>query len=188
MDFTEPYMDTNLAVLLHKNSTIKSLDDLLHSNYSYGTLDMGWNKAIMMSSTREPYAAMWSQMASSEDQSWFVHNNEQGVMRVLDEDFGYILRKPMAEYFAEKDCRLHFIEMALGNEGYGFALPKHSHGRLGEFNVIFRDMHRMGRIEEIKKRWWYSRPCPYPEFANSGSRMRAMILSVILCGLLAIHM
>lgn len=177
VDFTDPYMDTNLAILLHKNSTIRSTEDLVASNYSYGTLDMGWNKAIMMSSKKEPYATMWSKMASA-DPTWFVHDNEEGVLRVLEEEFGYILRKPMAEYFTKKDCRLYYVEMVLGNEGYGFALPKQS-SRQGEFNAIFRNLQREGKLEEIKQKWWYARPCPYPQFANSGSQVKVTVVMLL---------
>ena len=177
-------METNLAFLLHKNSTIRNAEELLQSNYSYGTLDMGWNKAVMRSSARAPYSTMWSRMASS-DPSWFVHDNEEGVLRVLNEEFGYILRKPMAEYFTKKDCRLYHVEMALGNEGYGFALPKqptHPNQRnmQGEFNAIFRNLQREGKLDEMKRRWWYDRPCPYPGYANEASGTTGKFLTIFI--------
>jgi hypothetical protein len=184
VDFTDPYMETNLAILLHKNSTIRNADQLVASNYSYGTLDIGWNKAVMMSSVRAPYNVMWARMASSEP-SWFVHDNEEGVMRVLTEEFGFILRKPMAEYFTKKDCRLYFVEMALGNEGYGFALPKQAQHPnqsklLAEFNAIFRNLKREGKLDEIRRKWWYDRPCPYPGYANTAATARGISRASIL--------
>ena len=178
VDFTDAYMDTNLAILLHKDSDISNVDELLAAtNYSYGTLDSGWNKAILMSSRRKPYSMIWANMASSEP-TWFVKDNEDGVLRALNEQYGYTLRKPMAQYFAKKDCRPKVIETILGNDGYGLALPKQSR-RLGEFNAMLRRMEEDGFMDDIKDKWWKASHCPYPQYAG-GDGVNSLPLWVLL--------
>ena len=94
-----------------------------------------------------------------------MRDNEDGVIMALEEEYGYILRKPMADFFAKKDCRLKVVTTILGNDGYGIALPRQS-ARLGEFNSVMRRMREGGYIEDIKDKWWKAEPCPYPQYAD----------------------
>ena len=66
---------------------------------------------------------MWSFMESNQP-SVFVNNSREGIARVKEGDYAYLMESSMLEYYVERDCELMQIGGLLDSKGYGIGLPK----------------------------------------------------------------
>ena len=69
-------------------------------------------------------------MQSNPDAS-FVSSNEEGISRVLNKDYAYLMESPLIDYAIQKDCNLTQIGGLLDSKGYGIAT------QLGKLIFIF---------------------------------------------------
>ena len=68
---------------------------------------------------------MWRYMESNQPET-FVHSYEEGVDRVLKEDYAFLCESTMLDYLVQRNCNLTQIGGLLDNKGYGIATPKGS--------------------------------------------------------------
>ena len=63
----------------------------------------------------------------SHQEASFVNSNEEGISRVLNKDYAYLMESPLIDYAIQKDCNLTQIGGLLDSKGYGIAtqLGKH---------------------------------------------------------------
>jgi len=63
----------------------------------------------------------------------FVSSYDEGIKRVLQGDYAFLMESTMLEYAVHRDCNLTQIGGLLDSKGYGIATPKgivptnHSH-------------------------------------------------------------
>lgn len=95
---------------------------------------------------------MWNFMHSKQP-SVFVKSTEEGIARVLNSNYAYLLESTMNEYYRQRNCNLTQIGGLLDTKGYGIGMP------LGEWGVRIR----LGGKERIrsngreKKKTWRRR-------------------------------
>lgn len=60
----------------------------------------------------------------SKTPSVFVKTYEEGVKRVLEGDYAFLMESTMLDYAVQRDCNLTQIGGLLDSKGYGIATPK----------------------------------------------------------------
>ena len=65
---------------------------------------------------------MWSFMQSARP-SVFVKSGAEGVERVKNERYAYLMESPQLEYVVERNCDLQQVGGLLDTKSYGIALP-----------------------------------------------------------------
>lgn len=56
--------------------------------------------------------------------SVFVQTYEEGVKRVLEGEYAFLMESTMLDYAVQRDCNLTQIGGLLDSKGYGIATPK----------------------------------------------------------------
>lgn len=77
----------------------------------------------------ETYKKMWRFMENKKP-SVFVPTYEEGIQRVLQGDYAFLMESTMLDYIVQRDCNLTQIGGLLDTKGYGIATP------MGEQNTI----------------------------------------------------
>lgn len=86
---------------------------------------------------------MWNFMHSKQP-SVFVKSTEEGIARVLNSNYAYLLESTMNEYYRQRNCNLTQIGGLLDTKGYGIGMP------VGEWRML--DWRIRWGKEEIKIR------------------------------------
>uniref|UniRef100_A0A914WHL9 Uncharacterized protein n=1 Tax=Plectus sambesii TaxID=2011161 RepID=A0A914WHL9_9BILA len=147
----------NLAAVLTVSRTyvpIKNLDDLANqTQIAYGTINGGSTMQFFQESKISIHSKMWQYMATRQV---FVKNNEQGVARVLSDNYAYLMESTSLEYEVQQNCNLTHVGGVLGSKGYGIALEKRSEwtDRISRQILLYA---KRGIIELVKTKWWRSK-------------------------------
>jgi ionotropic kainate glutamate receptor 2 len=139
----------NLAAFLtveRMSTPIESAEDLAEqSEIAYGTLDSGstmtffrvrdkfrvfHNATVALlnvlftsqDSKMETFQKMWRFMESRKP-SVFVSSYEEGIQRVLEGNYAFLMESSMLNYVVHQDCNLTQIGGLLDSKGYGIATP-----------------------------------------------------------------
>lgn len=103
--------------------------------------------------------------------SVFVNSSTEGITRVLNGDYAYLMESAMLEYYVERDCNLTQVNGLIDSKGYGIGLPKGAfwvqsvnfqyeiHSISGS---IYRELlssailklQEKAVLAELKNRWW----------------------------------
>uniref|UniRef100_A0AC34PV83 Ionotropic glutamate receptor C-terminal domain-containing protein n=1 Tax=Panagrolaimus sp. JU765 TaxID=591449 RepID=A0AC34PV83_9BILA len=99
---------------------------------------------------------MWNYMKNKDV---FVSSNREGVKRVLEGNYAYLMESTSLEYEVQQNCNLTQIGGVLGSKGYGIALQKHSEwtDRISRQLLLYQ---KRGIIEMKKQKWWRSTGTP----------------------------
>ena len=127
---------------------IESPDDLAdQTNIQYGTIHGGSTMTFFMvrmltgpsltsagqistlvvcvcsqNSRYQTYQRMWNYMYSKQP-SVFVKSTEEGIARVLNSRYAFLMESTMNEYYRSLNCNLTQIGGLLDTKGYGIGLP-----------------------------------------------------------------
>uniref|UniRef100_A0AAQ6IAR9 Glutamate receptor n=1 Tax=Anabas testudineus TaxID=64144 RepID=A0AAQ6IAR9_ANATE len=116
----------NLAAFLtvqRMEVPIESADDLAdQTNIQYGTIHGGSTMTFFMNSRYQTYQRMWNYMYSKQP-SVFVKSTEEGIARVLNSKYAFLMESTMNEYYRSLNCNLTQIGGLLDTKGYGIGMP-----------------------------------------------------------------
>lgn len=70
----------------------------------------------------QTYQRMWNYMYSKQP-SVFVKSTEEGIARVLNSKYAFLLESTMNEYYRRLNCNLTQIGGLLDTKGYGIGMP-----------------------------------------------------------------
>lgn len=70
----------------------------------------------------ETYKKMWRFMENKKP-SVFVPTYEEGIQRVLQGDYAFLMESTMLDYIVQRNCNLTQIGSLLDTKGYGIATP-----------------------------------------------------------------
>lgn len=90
----------------------------------------------------ETYKKMWRFMENKKP-SVFVPTYEEGIQRVLQGDYAFLMESTMLDYIVQRDCNLTQIGGLLDSKGYGIATP------MGEFHLLSCLYNRFSMIVTI---------------------------------------
>ena len=160
VNYTVPWRELSLALLLRRDAPINSLNDLISQfNYTYGVVAEGSAEDAVIRRPDEPFQTMWSRIANQYDDVT-VATTEEGVNKTKQENYVFILEKPTAEYFANMDCDLKTVDSFLSSKGYSFAVSKLS--QVIDDDIISQRMTALkesGKLDELYDKWWTMGMC-----------------------------
>eukprot|EP00069_Balaena_mysticetus_P011019 bmy_06995T0 len=155
----------NLAAFLtvqRMDVPIESVDDLADQTaIEYGTIHGGSSMTFFQNSRYQTYQRMWNYMYSKQP-SVFVKSTEEGIARVLNSNYAFLLESTMNEYYRQRNCNLTQIGGLLDTKGYGIGMPVGSVFR-DEFDLAILQLQENNRLEILKRKWWEGGKCPKEE-------------------------
>ncbi|CAL8247461.1 unnamed protein product [Lota lota] len=179
----------NLAAFLtvqRMEVPIGSPDDLAdQTNIEYGTIHGGSTMTFFMNSRYQTYQRMWNYMHSKQP-SVFVKSTEEGIARVVNSKYAFLMESTMNEYQRGRNCNLTQIGGLLDTKGYGIGMPLGSPFR-DEITLGILQMQENNRLEILKRRWWEGGQCPREEDHRAkglGMENIGGIFVVLICGLI----
>ncbi|XP_034030303.1 glutamate receptor ionotropic, kainate 5 isoform X2 [Thalassophryne amazonica] len=179
----------NLAAFLtvqRMEVPIESPDDLAdQTNIEYGTIHGGSTMTFFMNSRYQTYQRMWNYM-NSKQPSVFVKSTEEGIARVLNSKYAFLMESTMNEYHRGLNCNLTQIGGLLDTKGYGIGMPLGSPFR-DELTLAILQLQENNRLEILKRRWWEGSQCPKEEDHRAkglGMENIGGIFVVLICGLI----
>ncbi|XP_023314986.1 glutamate receptor ionotropic, kainate 2-like isoform X7 [Trichogramma pretiosum] len=183
----------NLAAFLTVErmiTPIENAEDLAgQTDISYGTLDSGSTMTFFRDSMIETYKKMWRFMENRKP-SVFVPTYEEGIKRVLQGNYAFLMESTMLDYIVQRDCNLTQIGGLLDSKGYGIATPMGSPWR-DKISLAILELQEKGEIQILYDKWWKS-PSDTCMRNDKGKESKANALGVdniggifvvLLCGL-----
>uniref|UniRef100_A0A674P878 Glutamate receptor n=1 Tax=Takifugu rubripes TaxID=31033 RepID=A0A674P878_TAKRU len=179
----------NLAAFLtvqRMEVPIESPDDLAdQTNIEYGTIHGGSTMTFFMNSRYQTYQRMWNYMKSKQP-GVFVKSTEEGIARVVNSKYAFLMESTMNEYHRGLNCNLTQIGGLLDTKGYGIGMPLGSPFR-DEITLAVLQLQENNRLEILKRRWWEGGQCPKEEDHRAkglGMENIGGIFVVLICGLI----
>ncbi|XP_023288447.1 glutamate receptor ionotropic, kainate 2 [Orussus abietinus] len=146
----------NLAAFLTVERMITPIENAAdlaeQTEISYGTLEGGSTMTFFRDSKIGIYQKMWRFMESKRP-SVFVSTYEEGVKRVLEGDYAFLMESTMLDYAVQRDCNLTQIGGLLDSKGYGIATPKGSPWR-DKISLAILELQEKGVIQILYDKWW----------------------------------
>ncbi|XP_025261800.1 glutamate receptor ionotropic, kainate 2 [Camponotus floridanus] len=183
----------NLAAFLTVERMITPIENVAdlaeQTDIPYGTLEGGSTKTFFRDSKIGIYQKMWSFM-ESKTPTVFVQTYEEGIKRVLEGDFAFLMESTMLDYAVQRDCNLTQIGGLLDSKGYGIATPKGSPWR-DKISLAILELQEKGVIQILYDKWWKNTGdvCNRDD-KNKESKANALgveniggVFVVLLCGL-----
>ncbi|GFR12683.1 glutamate receptor ionotropic, kainate 2, partial [Trichonephila clavata] len=122
--------------------------------------------------------------------SVFVSSYEEGVQRVLEGNYAFLMESTMLDYMVQRDCNLTQVGGLLDSKGYGIATPMGSPWR-DKISLAILDLQEKGVIQMLYNKWWKSPgiTCSRDD-KNKDGKANALgvdniggVFVVLLCGL-----
>ncbi|XP_037875952.1 glutamate receptor ionotropic, kainate 2 [Bombyx mori] len=146
----------NLAAFLTVDKTvlpIQSAADLAaQSTIQYGTLNGGSTMSFFRDSNIDIYKRMWQQMSTASPPA-LVSSYEEGVRKVLTENYAFLMESTMLDHRVQRDCNLTQIGGLLDSKGYGIATWKGSPWR-DKISLAILELQEKGVIQILYDKWW----------------------------------
>lgn len=98
------------------------------------------------------YQKMWRFMESKKPPV-FVSTYEEGIQRVLQGNYAFLMESTMLDYAVQRDCNLTQIGGLLDSKGYGIATPKGSPWR-DKISLAILELQEKGVIQILYDKWW----------------------------------
>lgn len=76
----------------------------------------------LQNSRYQTYQRMWNYM-NSKQPSVFVKSTEEGIARVVNSKYAFLMESTMNEYYRSLNCNLTQIGGLLDTKGYGIGMP-----------------------------------------------------------------
>ncbi|BES87770.1 glutamate receptor, ionotropic kainate [Nesidiocoris tenuis] len=144
----------NLAAFLTVErmiTPIENAEDLAgQTEIAYGTLDSGSTMTFFRDSMIETYKKMWRFM---ENKKVFVSTYEEGIKRVLEGNYAFLMESTMLDYIVQRNCNLTQIGGLLDTKGYGIATPMGSPWR-DRISLAILELQEKGEIQMLYDKWW----------------------------------
>ena len=83
----------------------------------------------------------------------FVPTYEEGIKRVLEGNYAFLMESTMLDYAVQRDCNLTQIGGLLDSKGYGIATPKGSPWR-DKISLAILELQEKGIIQILYDKWW----------------------------------
>ena len=104
-------------------SPIESAQDLAEQReIAYGTLESGSTMTFFRDSKIETYQKMWRYMENKKP-SVFVSTYDEGIRRVLEGNYAFLMESTTLDYFVHRNCNLTQIGGLLDSKYFGIATP-----------------------------------------------------------------
>lgn len=154
-----PFLNVHATILIRKPSIgqhphIRSVQDLINqSAIRYGTLDKGIIPRAFKRTNDTILKQIWRNMNHFRP-SAMTSTNEEGIRRVRQENYAFVIQDTIADYIAMQDpCDLTTVDKFLFTKSYALALPKNSRW-LDVINKGMRMLKRGDTLRTLYRKWW----------------------------------
>ncbi|KAK4018186.1 hypothetical protein OUZ56_000254 [Daphnia magna] len=182
----------NLAAFLtveRMASPIESAQDLAEQReISYGILESGSTMTFFRDSKIETYQKMWRFMENKKP-SVFVSTYEEGIRRVLEGNYAFLMESTTLDYFVHRNCNLTQIGGLLDSKYYGIATPIGSPWR-DRISLAILELQEKGVIYQLYSKWWKNKEEVCNKFPQGKETKTTLgvdsiggVFVVLLCGL-----
>ncbi|XP_046446543.1 glutamate receptor ionotropic, kainate 2-like isoform X4 [Daphnia pulex] len=182
----------NLAAFLtveRMASPIESAQDLAEQReIAYGTLESGSTMTFFRDSKIETYQKMWRFMENKKP-SVFVSTYDEGIRRVLDGNYAFLMESTTLDYFVHRNCNLTQIGGLLDSKYYGIATPIGSPWR-DRISLAILELQEKGVIYQLYSKWWKNKEEVCNKFPQGKETKTTLgvdsiggVFVVLLCGL-----
>ncbi|CAH1779393.1 unnamed protein product [Owenia fusiformis] len=163
VDFTVPFMKFGLAVLVKKPQNgqlqITSLSALVRqTTVAYGTLRGGSLPRYLARSRNSDVRKMYRWMRLNSNRA-YVDNVEEGVRRVMEGNYAFVLEEPFVEYLAHKTPCLMADFSFPADSGieikFGLAFKK-GNSHFAHFNDALKMLKSSGELGHLHHKWFHS--------------------------------
>ncbi|KAI3379579.1 hypothetical protein SNEBB_007415 [Seison nebaliae] len=145
----------NLAAFLTSKRLrwpIENADDLSKQNeINYGCLKGGSTYSFFKESKIPTFERMWATMQAKKEN--FVHNYKEGIHRVHNSNYAFLLESTMTSFYVERQCSLMQVGGLLDSKGYGIGTVKASPYRDILSDTILQLQER-GDLQLFYNKWW----------------------------------
>uniref|UniRef100_A0A336LKS7 CSON010117 protein n=1 Tax=Culicoides sonorensis TaxID=179676 RepID=A0A336LKS7_CULSO len=146
----------NLAAFLTVERMITPIENAAdladQTEIVYGTLSGGSTMTFFRDSKIGIYQKMWRFMESRKP-SVFVQTYEEGIRRVLEGNYAFLMESTMLDYAVQRDCNLTQIGGLLDSKGYGIATSKGSQWR-DKISLAILELQEKGMIQILYDKYW----------------------------------
>ncbi|KAG8194654.1 hypothetical protein JTE90_003126 [Oedothorax gibbosus] len=192
----------NLAAFLTVEklvSPIESAEDLVKQDkIKYGATKSGSTYAFFKSSNMTTYKKMGQVMQANEE--YLVQNNAEGIKRVKEGNYAFLMEATSIEYNTERECNLTQVGGLLDNKGYGIAVRKGNETIRSWLSGGILRLQEQGKLHTFKERWWKQKKgggqCSGPSkssgtvnelgLGNVGGVFVVMLLGIMLSALMGV--
>lgn len=127
---------------------------------------------LLKDSMIETYKKMWAYMQKKKP-SVFVTSTDEGINRVLQGNYAFLMESTMLDYAIQRNCSLIQINGLLDSKGYGIATP------MGTFYLFVIYLYlflfyqgRRGKIRYLLRFWTCRKRAKYKYYTtNGGNRL-----------------
>lgn len=146
----------NLAAFLtieSITSPINNAEDLANANgaIKYGAKRGGSTFNFFKDAEYGTYKKMYDYM--SQHPELMTSTNTEGLNRVKNENYAYLMESTSIEYIVERECDVTQIGGLLDDKGYGIAMRKYSPYRSALSEAVLR-LQEQGKLTAMKRKWW----------------------------------
>ncbi|VEN63255.1 unnamed protein product [Callosobruchus maculatus] len=145
----------NLAAFLTVETlmtSFKDIEELASQNeIKFGAKKGGATANYFRDSNLSIYQKVWSYMVHHPE--LMVDTNEEGVRRVENENYAFLMESTTIEYVTERHCSLAQVGGLLDDKGYAIAMKKESPYRNGLSKAVLQ-MQERGILTGLKIKWW----------------------------------
>ncbi|CAF1037279.1 unnamed protein product, partial [Didymodactylos carnosus] len=153
----------NLAAFLTTKRLKSPIDDVealaKQTEIKYGALKGGSTEQFFRSSKLPLYERMWYYMSSKPDV--FMITTEEGINRVKNENYAFLLESATNEYNVQRHCELMQVGGLIESKSYGIGTAHGSPYRDLISDVILK-MQENGVLSKMYDTWWKERNVPVP--------------------------
>ncbi|XP_060525036.1 glutamate receptor ionotropic, kainate 2-like isoform X3 [Cylas formicarius] len=145
----------NLAAFLTVETLVtpfKNIDELARQDeIKYGAKKKGSTEYFFRDSNLSTYKRVWEFMSKHPEVQ--VSDNDEGVRRVEQENYAYLMESTTIEYVTQRHCSLAQVGGLLDDKGYGIAMKKFSPYR-NDLSTAILKLQESGRLTQLKIKWW----------------------------------
>ncbi|XP_060848999.1 glutamate receptor ionotropic, kainate 3-like isoform X1 [Rhopalosiphum padi] len=146
----------NLAAFLTVESVsepFKDVEDLVNNQniISFGLKKKGSTEEYFKESTNPTYKKLFDIL--QKNPAWYTANNDEGVEKVLKENYAFFMESTSIEYMVERNCKLAQIGGLLDNKGYGIVMKKNASFR-NVLSANILSLQEKGKLTALKNKWW----------------------------------
>ncbi|XP_055851575.1 glutamate receptor ionotropic, kainate 2-like [Episyrphus balteatus] len=147
----------NLAACLtieNPTSLINDVKDLAENKggVTYGAKSSGSTRTFFKNTEDVTYSLMNDFM--NQNPNLLTSTNDEGVQRVLTENYAFLMESTSIEYNAARICNLTQIGGLLDEKGYGIAMKKNWPYR-DKLNDALLELQESGVLAKMKSKWWF---------------------------------
>ncbi|XP_054161191.1 glutamate receptor ionotropic, kainate glr-3-like [Oppia nitens] len=159
VNFTEPFMTTSLAAIVHRKHAdhILSFVDLYHqSEVKYGVIDNSATALFFHNSRDDILRKMYVQM--TQHPFGFVATKEEGLKMVNESNYALITESVTLEYLSNIQCDLVIVNDTNSDfrdfqRHYAIGLRRGSQ-YLNAFNFAIDELKNSGELDQIRDSYW----------------------------------